>query len=87
MQNTDGICHMKAKFTMPLMLKKIDHFCHIPTTEFIAEPPYTRYCRPWWRKPAKNNILYNKTISFDSVMSNLGISEDDLLDTEDVDIE
>ena len=29
----------------------------------------------------------NKTISFDSVMSNLGISEDDLLDTEDVDIE
>ena len=38
MQNTDGICHMKAKFTMTLMLKKIDHFCHIPTTEFIAEP-------------------------------------------------
>ncbi len=29
----------------------------------------------------------NKTISFDSVMSNLGISEDELLDTEDVDIE
>lgn len=29
----------------------------------------------------------NKTISFDSVMSNLGISEDDLVDTEDVDIE
>ena len=28
-----------------------------------------------------------KTISFDSVMSNLGISEDELLDTEDVDIE
>lgn len=29
----------------------------------------------------------NKTISFDSVMSDLGISEDELLDTEDVDIE
>ena len=29
----------------------------------------------------------NKTISFDSVMSNLGINEDELLDTEDVDIE
>ena len=29
----------------------------------------------------------NKTISFDSVMSNLGISEDEILDTEDVDIE
>ena len=29
----------------------------------------------------------NKTLSFDSVMSNLGISEDELLDTEDVDIE
>ena len=28
-----------------------------------------------------------KTVSFDSVMSNLGISEDELLDTEDVDIE
>ncbi|NBK91699.1 type II toxin-antitoxin system Phd/YefM family antitoxin [bacterium 1XD21-13] len=27
-----------------------------------------------------------KTISFDSVMSDLGISEDELLDTEDVDI-
>ena len=30
---------------------------------------------------------YNKTISFDSVMSNLGINEDELLDTEDIDIE
>ena len=29
----------------------------------------------------------NKMLSFDSVMSNLGISEDELLDTEDVDIE
>ncbi len=29
----------------------------------------------------------NKTISFDSVMSNLGISEDELLDTGDIDIE
>ena len=29
----------------------------------------------------------NKTISFDSVMSNLEISEDDLLDTEKIDIE
>ena len=29
----------------------------------------------------------NQTISFDSVMNNLGISEDELLDTEDVDIE
>lgn len=29
----------------------------------------------------------NKIISFDSVMSNLGISEDELLDTKDVDIE
>lgn len=29
----------------------------------------------------------NKTISFDSVMRNLEISEDELLDTEDVDIE
>lgn len=29
----------------------------------------------------------NKTISFDSVMNNLGISEDELLETEDVDIE
>ena len=29
----------------------------------------------------------NKTLSFDSVMSNLGISEDELIDTEDVDIE
>ena len=29
----------------------------------------------------------NKTLSFSSVMSNLGISEDELLDTEDVDIE
>ena len=29
----------------------------------------------------------NKTLSFDSVMSNLGISEDELLDTEDVTIE
>lgn len=29
----------------------------------------------------------NKTLSIDSVMSNLGISEDELLDTEDVDIE
>ena len=29
----------------------------------------------------------NKTVSFDAVMSNLGISEDELLDTEDVDIE
>lgn len=29
----------------------------------------------------------DKTISFDSVMSDLGISEDELLDTEDVDIE
>ena len=29
----------------------------------------------------------NKTISFDSVMCNLGISEDELLDTEDVEIE
>ena len=29
----------------------------------------------------------NKTISFDSVMSNLGISEDELLDTEEIDIE
>ena len=29
----------------------------------------------------------DKTISFDSVMSNLGISENELLDTEDVDIE
>ena len=28
-----------------------------------------------------------KTLSFDSVMSNLGISEDELLDTEDVTIE
>ena len=29
----------------------------------------------------------HKTLSFDSVMSNLGISEDELLDMEDVDIE
>ncbi len=29
----------------------------------------------------------NKTISFDSVMSNLGISEDEFQDTEDVDVE
>ena len=29
----------------------------------------------------------NKTLSFDSVMSNLGISEDELIDMEDVDIE
>ncbi len=29
----------------------------------------------------------NNTISFDSVMSNLGISEDEILNTEDVDIE
>lgn len=29
----------------------------------------------------------NKTISFDTVISNLGISEDELLDMEDVDIE
>lgn len=29
----------------------------------------------------------NKTVLFDSVMSNLGISEDELLDTKDVDIE
>ena len=29
----------------------------------------------------------NKTISFDSVMSDLGISEDELLDAEDIDIE
>ena len=29
----------------------------------------------------------NKTLSFDSVMSNLGISEDELLDTEDVTID
>lgn len=29
----------------------------------------------------------NHTISFDSVMNNLGISEDELLDTEDVDLE
>ena len=29
----------------------------------------------------------NKTFSFDSVMSNLGISEDELLNTEDADIE
>ena len=29
----------------------------------------------------------NKTLSFESVMSHLGISEDELLDTEDVDIE
>ena len=29
----------------------------------------------------------NKTISLDTVMSNLGISEDELLGTEDVDIE
>lgn len=29
----------------------------------------------------------NETISFDAVMNNLGISEGDLLDTEDVDIE
>ena len=29
----------------------------------------------------------HKTLSFDSVMSNLGISEDELLDTEDVTIE
>ena len=29
----------------------------------------------------------NKTISFDSLMSNLGISEDELGDTEDIDIE
>ena len=29
----------------------------------------------------------HKTLSFESVMSNLGISEDELLDTEDVDIE
>ena len=29
----------------------------------------------------------NKTISFDSVMSNLGISEEELVDTEAVDIE
>ena len=29
----------------------------------------------------------NKTLSLNSVMSNLGISEDELLDTEDVDIE
>ena len=29
----------------------------------------------------------SKTVSFDSVMSDLGISEDELLDTEDVDIE
>ena len=29
----------------------------------------------------------SKTLSFDSVMSNLGISEDELLDTEDVGIE
>ena len=29
----------------------------------------------------------NKTLSLDSVMSNLGISEDELIDMEDVDIE
>ena len=29
----------------------------------------------------------SKTLSFDSVMSNLGISEDELIDTEDVVIE
>ena len=29
----------------------------------------------------------SKTISFDSVMSDLGISEDELLDTEDVDVQ
>lgn len=29
----------------------------------------------------------NRTISFNSVMSHLGISEDELLDTEDIDIE
>ena len=29
----------------------------------------------------------NETISFDSVMKNLGISEDELMDTEDVDLE
>lgn len=33
------------------------------------------------------DIGNNKTISFDSVMGNLGISEDDLSDTEDVNIE
>ncbi len=31
--------------------------------------------------------INNKTISFDSVMSNLGISEDELLHTEKIDIE
>ncbi|MCI6997873.1 MAG: type II toxin-antitoxin system Phd/YefM family antitoxin [Eubacterium sp.] len=29
----------------------------------------------------------NRTVSFDSVMNNLGISNEELLDTEDVDIE
>ena len=29
----------------------------------------------------------HKTLSFESVMSHLGISEDELLDTEDVEIE
>ena len=29
----------------------------------------------------------NRTVSFDSVMSNLGISDDELLDAEEVDIE
>ena len=33
------------------------------------------------------DIENNKTLSFNSVMNNLGISEDELLDTEDVNIE
>lgn len=36
---------------------------------------------------ANKRMEDNETISFDSVMNNLSISEDDLLDTEDVDIE
>ena len=39
------------------------------------------------RMEGNGNNKNNKTLSFDSVMSNLGISEDELLDTEDVDIE
>lgn len=36
---------------------------------------------------ANKRMENNKTISFESVMSNLEISEDDLLDTEKIDIE
>ncbi len=65
-----------------------------PSAIILSSEEYTRLTEieeDYFLLPEANKRMEdngnNDTISFDSVMRNLGISEDELLDTEDVDLE